>query len=301
MSARKLLAAACAAAALSGCVNPAAQPASGEPDAGGGGDPDGAPPAPGEVVVLAVPELPGSRLFVREGAAGVPGIVMLHGSEGGSTHFLDEDATRLAEDGSAVLAFCWFGCPGKPAAILRIPLEDTVAAIEWLRASDPVAGGPVGLYGLSRGAEQSVLLASLVRDPAVIAAVAVHAPSDTVVAAYDPETGWSPYETDPRTGEQVFAPAWTWQGEPLYGERDSFSEPGPRIRVEDYPAPMYLSHGTADDLWPVQRSRNIEAARLAAGLPTETHYWRGEGHILEDPAHVEEFLRTLGEFFARLE
>jgi dipeptidyl aminopeptidase/acylaminoacyl peptidase len=111
----------------------------------------------------------------------------------------------------------------------------------------------------------------------------------------------SPYEMDAETGEYVFAPAWTWQGEPLYGERESFYQPGPRIRVEDYAAPVYLSHGTADDLWPVQRSRNIEAARDAASLPTEVHYWQGEGHILQQPANVDEFLRTLAAFFAQLQ
>ena len=204
---------------------------------------------------------------------------------------------RLAEEGYAVLVFCWFGCPGKPDQILRIPLEDTVEAITRLRNSDAVGGKPVGLFGWSRGAEQAVLLASLVQDTATIAAVGVHAPSDTIVASYDPSDESSPYEYDPETGEWVFAPAWTWQGEPLYGERTDFGEPGPRIRVEDYPGALYLSHGTDDDLWPVTRSQAIESARDAAGLPTETHYWQGEGHILMDPANVEEFFVTMTAFY----
>jgi dienelactone hydrolase len=295
------------ACALVACSNASEPPGGGgdddtppDPDGGGGGgDPDGPPPPPADVMVIDVPELPGSHLMVRPDVIPAPGIVLLHGSEGGSAGYIDQDGMRLAEEGFAVLVFCWFGCPGKPDQILRIPLEDTVEALAWLRASDAVGGKPVGLFGWSRGAEQAVLLASLLADTSTIATVGVHAPSDTVVASYDPETGWSPYEYDPETGEYVFAPAWTWQGEPLWGERTDFGEPGPRIRVEDYPGALYLSHGTADDLWPVARSQNIEAARDAAGLETEPHYWQGEGHIIEDPALLEEFFVTLTAFYDR--
>jgi dienelactone hydrolase len=272
-------------------------PDGGRVDAGAGGG-DGPRPS-GEVVVTSIPQLPGSKLMVRPDAIPAPGIVMLHGSEGGAAGFIDEDGRRLAEEGFAVLSFCWFGCPGKPSTIERIRLEDTVAAITWLRANDAVRGGPVGLYGLSRGAEQAVLLASLVRNTSVIATVAVHAASDTVVAAYDPQSEDGPWEMHPQTGEWVFAPAWTWQGQPLYGERRSFSAPGPRIRVEDYPGAMFLSHGTNDDLWPVTRTQNIERARDNAGRLTEAHYWQGQGHIIEDPAMVERFLVSLTQFYDR--
>jgi dienelactone hydrolase len=301
MKRSKFLIVACVLAACSRAADP---PGGGgdddpsRPDAGGGDD-DGPPPPPADVMVIDVPELPGSHLMFRPDVVPAPGIVLLHGSEGGSAGYIDEDGMRLAEDGFAVLSFCWFGCPGRPDQILRIPLEDTVAAVTWLRDSDAVAGKPVGVYGVSRGAEQAVLLGSLLAGTATVATVAVHAPSDTVVASYDPETGSSPYEYDPETGEYVLAPAWTWQGEPLWGERTDFGEPGPRIRVEDYPGAMYLSHGTADDLWPVARSQHIEQARDAAGLETEAHYWQGEGHILMDPALVEELLTTMSAYVER--
>jgi hypothetical protein len=291
---------------LCACVISCTAPVGGEQDgddnvgSAGGGDGSGGSPPSKEVVITAIPELPGSKLMVRPDAIPAPGIVMLHGSEGGAAGYIDEDARRLAEEGFAVLSFCWFGCPGKKAVIERIRLEDTVAAIDWLRAHDAVRGAPVGIFGWSRGAEQSVLLASLVRNTSVVATVAVHAASDTVVASYDPQTQDSPWEMDPKTGEWVLAPAWTWQGQPLYGERGSFSEPGPRIRVEDYTGAMFLSHGTDDDLWPVTRTQNIEQARnTAGGLSTEAHYWQGQGHIIEDAAMVEQYLVALTEFYKR--
>lgn len=296
---------ACAAAAAASCSPTSATTAADagtapRADARPGEPPDPPPPPPsGEVEVTEIPALPGSRLFVRPNAIPAPGIVMLHGSEGGSARYIDEDAMPLAEAGFAVVTFCWFDCPGKPDAIHRIPLEDTVAAIDWLRASDAVRGRPVGVYGVSRGAEQAVLLASLLPDTGAIATVAVHAPSDTVVASYDPDADDSIYEQDPDTGQWIFGPAWTWQGAPLYGETTSFYVPGPRIRVEDYPGALYLSHGVDDMLWPVQRSYNIQSARDAAGRVTEPHYWEGEGHIVMQPANVAAFTDTLGAFFAR--
>jgi len=274
------------AACSSGAGNPS------DPSADAGGDSSGPPSH--DVVVMAIPELPGSRLFVRPDAIPAPGILMLHGSEGGSAPYIDYDARPLAEAGFAVVTFCWFDCPGRPKRIYQIPLEDTLAGLAWLRASTAVGGRSVGLFGVSRGAEQAVLLASLA--PTAMDAVGVHAPSDTIVAAYDPATDDAVYEYDQASGQWKFAAAWTWQGAPLYGERESFSQPGPRIRAEDYPAEMYLSHGEADTLWPVQRSRNIKAARDAAGRVTEAHFWPGQNHILMGAA-AQQFISTLTTFY----
>ena len=249
-----------------------------------------------EVVVMAIPELPGSRLFVRPDAVPAPGILMLHGSEGGSAPYIDDDARPLAEAGFAVVTFCWFGCPGRPDRIYQIPLEHTLVGLAWLRASEAVGGRRVGLYGVSRGAEQAVLLASLA--PGAMNAVGVHAPSDTIVASYDPATMDGVYEYDQASGQWIFAAAWTWQNAPLYGEKTSFGQAGPRIHVENYPADLYLSHGVADTLWPVQRSRNIKATRDAAGLPTEPHFWDGQDHILMGAA-AQQFITTLTAFYHR--
>ncbi len=252
-----------------------------------------------DVTITDIPELPGSRLMVRPDAIPAPGIVVLHGSEGGTAGYIDDVARPLAESGFAVVTLCWFGCAGTPDVIHRIPLEDTIAAVSWLRASDAVGGHRVGLFGWSRGAEQSVLLGSLLASTDPIATIAVHAPSDTVVASWDPAAQDSIYEQDPSTGQWIFGPAWTWQGQPLFGETTGFGTPGPRIRVEDYPGAVYLSHGVDDDLWSVQRSHAIEDARQARGLETEAHYWDGEGHILMQPANLTAFQSSLTEFFRR--
>ena len=249
-----------------------------------------------DVVVTMIPELPGSKLFVRPDAIPAPGILILHGSEGGSAPYSEEDARPLAEAGFAVVTFCWFGCPGRPNRIFHIPLEDTIAGLDWLRGSTAVGGRPVGLYGVSRGAEQAVLLSSLA--PTKMDTVGVHAPSDTIVASFDPSTQDGIYEYDQATGQYIYAAAWTWQGRQLYGEKTSFSTPGPRIRVEDYTRELYLSHGEADTLWPVQRSRNIKASRDGAGRTTEAHFWPGQDHILMGSS-AQQFMTTLTAYYVR--
>jgi dipeptidyl aminopeptidase/acylaminoacyl peptidase len=60
--------------------------------------------------------------------------------------------------------------------------------------------------------------------------------------------------------------------------------------------PMWVSHGTNDSLWEVQRSQRIVQARQAAGLPTEPHFWQGEDHILMNAQNRAAFAASLAMF-----
>jgi hypothetical protein len=266
--------------------------------AGGGWDGFTGPSDPGQLAAT----FPGSKLFMPPNAARpVGGVVMLHGSEGGSDGAIWEYAQALANDAGVVtLALCWFNCPTLPNKIFHIPLERVLDAGRWVKALPQVNHSKVALFGWSRGGEQSVLISSLLAATDLFAAVAVHAPSDTIVGAYDPATDNGLPETDPKTGMTVSGAAWTWQGQPLFGERDLNSYgTGPRIAVEKYPGPLFLSHSINDTLWSVQRSYNIAMARMAANLPTETHYWPGEDHVLMQPQDIAAFKAALAAFIKR--
>lgn len=220
-----------------------------------------------------VEEYPGTRLFEPAEPAPVA-VVVLHGSEGGRAPFAPWLAGELARRGLLAASFCWFGCDTLPERIQHIPLDRTVEFVDWLRAG-PASGTPVVLYGASRGAELALLLGSLEASDARVAAVASHAGSDTVVAAFDPATG------GPVEAEGGYDAAWTWKGKPLYGERALPYGSGPAIDLARYPGPVFLSHGERDALWPAERSRRLEAARAAAGLPTVVRYWPDGGHVLQ--------------------
>ncbi len=283
-----------------------------QPSPGGSDQPSGpaptAPPTQGKKDPTPRPGIdafPGSKIFMPTKTP-APGIVMLHGSEGGSATYIDDFATEIAKNGFVVVTMCWFGCTGKPDKILRIPLESVVDIGHWLQGSPDVANGSVGLFGWSRGAELSLLVTSLVgTDP--FKAVAVHAPSDTVVSGFDPATENDPpnyggiLETDPKTGNQIPAPSWTWQGNPLYGEpKADFSVPGPIIAVDKYTGPVYVSQGENDEVWDVSRGRHVVAERNAvSGLVTESHFFPGEGHVLQQPADIATRTQEVTSFFQR--
>lgn len=250
------------------------------------------PSSPPGDVVPGVEAYHGTRIYRPLGEP-QGAIVVLHGSEGGSQPYAPLLAKRFAQEGLVAASFCWFDCGADtPAAIDRVSLDRTEDFVAWF-ASGPATGKPVVLYGASRGAEHALLIASLNGDSALIAGVASHAGSDTVVAAYNPRTGL------PVPADDGYEAAWTWHGEPLYGERALPYGSGPPIGIERYPGPVFLSHGESDPLWPAARSHRLQAARDAAGLQTESHYWPGEGHILQ-PAAAEELVQAIVAFSKRV-
>lgn len=108
-------------------------------------------------------------LFVPNDGKPHPGILLLHGSEGGLNSITKLEAQALAAQGYAAFAFCYAGCwTGAEADVYRpnhetidVDLERTRDALTWLAKSEFVGGRKVGIYGVSRGAEQALLLASL--------------------------------------------------------------------------------------------------------------------------------------------
>lgn len=216
---------------------------------------------------------PRSEVFRPAEGASPAVVVVLHGSEGGGAPYTAFLAKSLADRGLTAATFCWFDCgaEGVPERIERVELERTLAFVRWVAEQE---GRPVVLFGWSRGAEQALLLGSLLASDADVKGIAAHAGSDTVVAAFDPKTQWT------IDGEGGWDAAWTWQGEPLYGERGMPFGGGPPIALERYPGPVYLSHGGADPLWPASRSEALSQRRTVAGRDTRLHVWPGEGHVL---------------------
>lgn len=93
-------------------------------------------------------------------------VLVLGGSEGGHH---PEDADALAGEGFVALSYSYFGSPGTPAALERIPLEHLVAGVDTLQRAAP--DQRIGVVGGSRGGEAALLLASI--DDRVRAVVSV--------------------------------------------------------------------------------------------------------------------------------
>lgn len=130
-------------------------------------------------------------------------VLVLGGSEGG--HHPD-DADALAREGFVVLSYSYFGAPGTPEGLVRIPLEFLMAGVDVLQKEAP--DQRIGVLGGSRGGEAALLLASV--DTRVRAVVSVVG-SGVVTAGIDYSAG--------HLREIVLsrAVAWTYRGKDIAG------------------------------------------------------------------------------------
>jgi pimeloyl-ACP methyl ester carboxylesterase len=233
------------------------------------------------------------------------GIVLLHGSEGGSAGKIDVIAVLLAAHGFWAMPKPY----NKADALLtrpdinNIPLEGTEEALVYMREIVTPYNKKIGLYGVSRGAEQALLISQLLAEESSQAlpdAVGVHAPTSKIkpaliLAHYRFSLAGIIgiiHKLQSRLGLRKAQPAWSW--------RNSHDRtlPGTDIQIEKYPHPLLITHGKKDIIWSVEESQILEQRRQAKGLPTETHYFEHEGHILQIEARNQQ-LEILLDFFTR--
>lgn len=180
-------------------------------------------------------------------------IIVLGGSSGG---LKEERAEQLAAYGFATLALAYFGTESLPATLNQIPLEYFEKAIRLLLAESE----KIGLWGVSRGAELSLILGSLF--PEQIHAIAAHVPSSVVYGSLDGHN----------------KPVWTYRGKPfapsapfIYREKssgenedlaiaatpsfldsmeDKHAFAASAIPVEKIQCPLLLISAQDDQMWP---------------------------------------------------
>ncbi|MDN3556723.1 alpha/beta hydrolase family protein [Halomonas maura] len=224
-----------------------------------------------------------------------PGILILHGSEGGYSGWSHRLAVLFAAHGFLAYphAYSRGGNAWNAGAIEEVPLDRTADALSALREFPPCSGR-VGLYGLSRGGEHALLLASLMAREGQAGqadALAAHAPADVICGSFDARSfrdsgdpGWQAWDAASR--------AWSWRGS------SEGLKPTTPIEIERYSGPVFLSHGVEDATWSVAMTRRLSARLGERRGHIETHLYEGEGHLLRSEAenlHHERLLR----FFTR--
>jgi len=158
--------------------------------------------------------------LVPRGVHQHPAILLLGGSEGGVPDY--PPAYMLAARGYPVLALAYFRAPGLPRTLQRIPLEYFRRALDWLRVRPQVDPRRLTTFGISRGGELSLILASTFRD--LVHGAVSYVGADVAVSS----------PTDPQQ------PAWTFRGKPL----------GISIPVAQIDGPVFAAGGGDDALWP---------------------------------------------------
>lgn len=248
-----------------------------------------------------IPEFVGARLYRPRGDRILPLIVVLGGSEGGSS-FGRSFAPRLAELGYAALALPyhnpqWTGesLPGLPQAFADIPVDRLISVREWTKGRSDLSADQMAIYGVSKGGEFALLAAA--RFPWLRAVIGI-VPSDVVWE------GWG------AAGPEGTRSSFAWQGVPLdfvpysgmgeaiealgRGEARSLAVPhlegrrrnsdraaSARIPVERYEGPMLIAGGDRDTTWPSgEMVRAMAERRAEASLPTVAMSFADAGHGL---------------------
>lgn len=205
-----------------------------------------------------------------------PAVLLLHGSEGGLSGWSHRSAAILGASGYLVYPHSYSigGNAWNAGAIENVDLNRTVKALEALRAF-PFCNGQAGLYGISRGAEHALLVASGMAKREHLPApdsVACLAAPDVVCGAFDAKS----YRDAGDPGWQAWDPArraWSWDG-----DHDALLPTQP-IEVEAYAGPLFLAAGMKDRTWSPEMTRRLEQRRLRHNLPVEAHYYESEGHV----------------------
>lgn len=246
----------------------------------------------------------GSKLYVPNDGQTHKGVVMLHGSEGGSLPYAALEAQFLAANGYAVLALCWYNCAKNPITSPFEPLENvelrnTIDAIKWLKNSKYVQANKVALLGWSRGGEQAVLLGSIADSAQLVDAIAVHTPSDTVLSGFSwaaadrrcwictsfdlacfnfsddfAKWDWPNVKWNLSCGTFPKMPAntqsWVLDGVPVKIDK--------AIEIENFKKPVFITVGDKDEIWDYKKSVRLQERLQKFGRPVELHIFPGEYH-----------------------
>jgi putative peptide zinc metalloprotease protein len=216
-------------------------------------------------------------LYYRSAAGPEPGVLVLGGSDGGQP---DHAAALLAAHGFAVLALTYFGAEDLPPRLHNVDLGYLTAALDWLTGQPEVRAGPVGVAGLSRGAELALQVASM--DDRVGAVVAgspssVRQPGLTRKFTDYRQPAWVasgaalPFLPGRFTARDALSFMAVWLlGRPLRLSRnfsrslgrDAGAVARATIEVERIRGPVLLISGSDDQLWPSAEFARRALARL---------------------------------------
>lgn len=232
-------------------------------------------------------------LFSPKGAKGLPAILVLPGSEGGMPNSV---AAHFAAKGFTALALAYFKVPGLPKTLEKIPVESLLRGAEWLARRPEVDPSRMGVFGGSKGAEAALVLAASfpTRFQAVVAnkvssRVWSGVPSGLFSALLGMDSSWTlggkplpcaalPMKSPYQKGRLFLAP--------LYQAGLKRAAPETRIPVERIQAPLLVTAGGQDGLWPsAEMAREVALHRRSCphAMADEVLIYPNAGHGLEIP------------------
>jgi len=239
------------------------------------------------------------------------GVIVLTGSGGGKAN---DTARLIAEMGYDVLSLAYFDRAGSalvPETLEMIPLEYFDAPKKWLMGRSNTRDDGVVIYGLSKGAELALVLASHDSDYKAVIALA---PSHVV------------WQGNPKDFSDLMSSpsSWSWKGQPLpfvpYVSNEEKESMGftnrhaasltnkvaverALISVENIDAPILLLSGGMDASWPASKmGKEICSAANSshADIPCTLLIYEEGDHLLsnyqtESFGAVAKFLQSVSQ------
>ena len=230
-----------------------------------------------------------------DGEGAHPAMLILGGSEGGK-RAVRALATPFAEEGYATLALSYFAADGLPDNLQEIPVEYFKEAIDWLAEQENVDPDTIGVYGISKGAEAALLIASSEkRLKAVIAGDPSHVVWQNINRTdFTPRSSWAEFGAPLPFVPYVFTNGFT-SIFALYNDAlPTIAADSPAIiPAEKIAGPVLLVSGEKDTMWPSAAMGDLIVERL------KTHAFPYEFRHLkyEDAGHGVPVPPSLGALF----
>ena len=170
----------------------------------------------------------------RPPAGKASAVVVWGGSEGG---IFPATAETLAAHGHPALALAYFGEPGLPQHLERVPLEYFERALRRLAHAPHVDPARLFVWGTSRGSEPALLTA--IANPRLVHGVVALVPTAVDLPGL-PDSS---------------QPAWTRGGRPvptsqMLGSPHATDVTAANIAVSRFPGPILVACAGMDQVWP---------------------------------------------------
>ncbi|MBI5680963.1 MAG: acyl-CoA thioesterase/BAAT N-terminal domain-containing protein [Methanobacterium sp.] len=241
--------------------------------------------------------------FYHPEGENLPAVLVVSGSEGGIAT-PDIVAGILASKGYAALALAFFEMPGLPEILEEIPLDYVEKAVQWLSNQPMVNPEKMVMIGTSKGAELTLLSASLFPQ---IKGVVATSPSCTVFQGINQDPEAEPHSSWTYKGKNLTFVPFVYNNDflgqfascypehleflPLYKasfENETAVQEA-AINVEKIQGPVLLISSDDDRVWPSKEmSERITERLKSSEFPFKYEHlsFDGAGHLAGRPGYM---------------
>jgi acetyl esterase/lipase len=228
-----------------------------------------------------------------------PAVLLIHGGgwSDGQRGDMKDIAVALAGQGF-VAASAGYRLVDGERNRFPVQLDDVQRAVRWLRANAATLGidpPRICALGFSAGGHLAALLGTRDVREAVDPTLAAHSSRvGCVVNAFGPTDLTVPFPVEHGIEQRVIALI----GAPRERAPDLFRDASPIHHLDGRSAAFLHFHGLLDPLVPVEQTRRMHAALLAAGASSTYIEFPDEGHAIAQPRNVSTFVRAMLDFVA---